>query len=191
MKNVAIINSVDFNIEKSCNPFSSVKEYEALKSKISFLEKHLSDKLNAVSSDGHKLQYQRKFKYDIFGKEGNNMGNSEFGAYFFTPNESPINYKVCLGPVIEIPVEKSKGCKKEKSKGEKEKSYNESSEGKKSSGCNPSITGGQYLNFYNDEINSGYVNPSMKEMDGEELLIELLTILLLPTIFRGIKLLWN
>ncbi len=160
MKNVALINAVDFEIKKSCNPFSDIKEADVLKSKISFIENNISEKLNSLSSNRLKLAYQRKYKYDVIGKEGNNIGSSEFGAYFFQPSDVSPQYRVCLGPVIELPIENGKGCntKTKSQEDEKEKGCNSSSsDGKKSAGCNPSITGGQYLNFQNNDKNSEYV----------------------------------
>lgn len=162
MKKAIVINELkSTNTELGCTSWFTKPDANQQKiADIKTWENSISKKFNNLSQQGYRLIDERIYNYNVKDlSDKSNITNtvSSHGVYFFEQDSKSNTYKTYIGPLIVLPKQSSGcnvGCNDFKKLGCKKTEKKDKAESK-SLGCNsPKITGEQYINFYNNEINS-------------------------------------
>lgn len=147
--------------------FASFDEVDVLRSDLTKWEVQLSRSLNSIGEQGYSLKEERVCGHGILdntdGYPQRNRGSH--GVFIFNNHDKPVNYRVYMGPIIQLPRENT-GCASI--------SFPGCNRGEKSKGCNMAgckkdkmgalgckkapHTTEQLINFYNKKHNSQTVN---------------------------------
>ena len=147
--------------------FTHFDEVDVLRTDLKKWEAQISRSLNSISEHGYSLKEERVCGHGVLdntdGYPQRNRGSH--GVFIFNNNDKPVNYRVYMGPIIQLPKENAgcatislPGC----NRGEKSKGCN-------MAGCKKDKMGAlgckkaphtteQLINFYNKEHNSQTVN---------------------------------
>jgi len=147
--------------------FTHFDEVDVLRTDLKKWEAQLSRSLNSISEHGYYLKEERVCGHGVLdntdGYPQRNRGSH--GVFIFNNHDKPVNYRVYMGPIIQLPKENS-GCATISlpacNRGEKSKGCNMAGCKKDKMGdlgCKKAPhTTEQLINFYNKEHNSQTVN---------------------------------
>ena len=135
--------------------FSKPDPLEVLKSDIKRWETKCAEQFNQLGSQGYELRDERIYGYDVLDNSQGEKSNASFGVYLFEQGAST-KYSVYMGPLVVLP-KPSSGCGEFKMPGCKAEKQKEKSKGC-NLGCNQAkTTDEQYLNFFNNVLNTDSV----------------------------------